>query len=554
MANRFKSAVRLFRKPILTIVFLIVITWIPTSCNQPSPVLPAQEIPSKSVSIFEQGGIPNMEDNPPLISLQLSEGRAQPQTPQPPPLATGAPLTQAEIEQVLARLPMMVAPPQEQVEFKLAQDPIPPPRLGETIQETFPPTTNLAIPTPVAAGPLEVLRFAPEGEIPLAPFVSVTFNQPMTALATVAELAAQKVPVQVEPPLPGTWRWQGTRTLTFEYNSTLIDRLPKATEYRLTIPAGTRSATGGVLAKEVSWSFTTPPPVLQTKYPVDIPQPQSPLFFASFDQRIDPAAVLETIQVTAGNKTIPLALASAEQIQADEQVSRLVKNTPEGRWLAFRAKQLLPTDTTISVMVGPGTPSAEGPLVTKEVQSFSFHTYAPLRVVDQNCNNFFDRCSPLQPFYIRFNNPLDAAQAADSLVRIEPELPGAQVDVSGDSLIIQGASQGRTTYTVTLGAQLQDDFGQNLGQDVDLRFSVGSAEPALTAPQQNLVTLDPTATKPVYSVYAINYPRLDVQIYAVQPSDWPAYLTYRQEVARTDQIKPAARPVGVRQNDQSGRS
>ena len=44
--------------------------------------------------------------------------------------------------------------------------------------------------------------------------------------------------------------------MTFEYDSELIDRLPKATEYRVTIPAGTKSATGGTLAETVSANKT----------------------------------------------------------------------------------------------------------------------------------------------------------------------------------------------------------------------------------------------------------------------------------------------------------
>ncbi len=485
-----------------------------------------------------------MGNNPSLISIRLSAGQEGPQAIRPLPQATGESLTPDEIEQIISRLPAFAVGAAEQVEFKPAQDPIPPPRPGETIQEPFPSEDGTIQPTPVPAGPLEVLRYSPQGEIPLAPFVNITFNQPMTALATVAELTEQEIPVQIEPALPGHWRWQGTRTLTFEYDSELIDRLPKATEYRVTIPAGTRSATGGVLAEAVSWTFSTPPPVLTAQYPGDIPQPQDPLFFIAFDQRIDPAAVLQTIKVTASGKNIPLALATDEMTQVSKEVNQLVKDTPEGRWLVFRATQPLPLDTTVSVMVGPGTPSAEGPLLTQVVQAYSFQTYAPLHVVDQSCRSAFDKCHPLQPFYIRFNNPLDPEQTAETLAHIEPELPGAQIDISDDSLIIQGASKGRTTYHIVLSKDLQDAFGQKLGLDTALSFYVGPAESALVGPQQDLVTLDPTAAKPIFSVYAMNYDQLDVKIYAVQPSDWPAYQDYRRTSARTDKvIQPPGRLV-----------
>ena len=105
---------------------------------------------------------------------------------------------------------------------------------------------------------------------------------------------------------------------------------------------------------------------------------------------------------------LPSRQATPEEIAADGAVSNLVKNTPEGRWVAFRAEEELPADTTVTVNIGPGTPSAEGPLITEQVQSFSFTTYAALRIVDSYCWYGGGPCPPGSPFTIRFNNPLDA--------------------------------------------------------------------------------------------------------------------------------------------------
>src|SRR3990172_835686 len=137
---------------------------------------------------------------------------------------------------------------------------------------------------------------------------------------------------------------------------------------------------GGVLAQTVSWSFTTPPPVMTNYSPSYGPQPRDPLFFIAFDQRIDPAAVLETLEVTADGKAVGLQLVTEEELADDKQLSLMAESALGGRWLAFRAKELLPADAAIAVVVGPGTPSAEGPLVTREAQRFDFRTYAPLRV------------------------------------------------------------------------------------------------------------------------------------------------------------------------------
>ncbi|MGD2050540.1 MAG: MG2 domain-containing protein, partial [Chloroflexota bacterium] len=474
------------------------------------------------------------DDGESRLDIRLSAGQARPETAEPITVASGEPLSDEEIEWIVARLPELVVAPEDSADFKIPEDALPPPRTGETIDEPFPPSPEPVTQASVETGPLEVLRFAPEGEIPLAPFVSVTFNQPMVPLTTLDDLAAEDVPVRLEPDLPGVWRWVGAKTLTFEHEAAAIDRLPMATEFLVTVPAGTESATGGVLADTVSWTFSTPPPTLTNWYPGSSPQPLEPLLFAAFDQRIDQEKVLATVQVAANGQPIPVQLATEAEVRADEAVSRLATSAGEGRWLAFRAGSSLPADAAISITIGPGTPSAEGPLVTPDAQSFDFRTYAPLRIERHGCSWSPDRCPPLVPFFIDFNNPIDVEAYDESMLLIEPALPGATVDIFGNTITIRGVTEGRTTYRITVDGAIQDVFGQTLGEDSRLTFRVGSAEPVLVGPDETFVTLDPAASKPAFTVYAINHNRLKVRVYAVEPSDWPAFKTYLQEYNRQD--------------------
>ncbi len=480
------------------------------------------------VSVGSRGGGVE-ESGGETLNISLSEGQAVPQAAASLPVASGEPLSEEEIEQILARLPDLVTEPEDQVEFQLPEDVLPPPRPGETVEEEFPPPQAPVVPEEVEAGPLEVLRYSPEGEIPLAPFVNVTFNQPMVPLATLGALAAQDVPVQLEPALPGTWKWLGTKTLSFEYDSEAIDRLPKATEYVVTIPAGTESATGGVLTEAVRWTFSTPPPVMTAYAPSTGPQPLDPLFLVAFDQRVEAEAVLETIEVAADGELVPVRLASDEEVDADKSARRMADRAGEGRWLAFMAQELLPADASINVTIGPGTPSAEGPLVTEEPQTYDFFTYAPLRIEDHGCTWYRDDCPPLTPFFIEFNNPIDVDVYEESMLRIEPALPGATVDIVWDTITIRGTTAGRTTYEVTVDGAIQDTFGQTLGKDARLTFKVGSADPVLIGPDEVLVTLDPASKTPALTVYAINYHALNVRAYRVEPSDWLDFREYRRE-------------------------
>src|SRR5262249_31366254 len=208
------------------------------------------------------------------------------------------------------------------------------------------------------AGPLEVLRHAPDGDVPIAPHVSLTFSQPMVAVTSLAELEKLPSPAQLAPQPPGRWRWIGTKTLLFEPQGD-VDRLPMATAYTVTVPAGTRSATGGSLAKEVSWKLATPPPTLQGFFPQDGPVTREPLLFASFAKRSDPQAGLSTVKVSSPGKEFGVRLATADEIKADTTVSRLAADAARDRQLVFRAAEPLPVDAYVTVAIGPGTPSAD---------------------------------------------------------------------------------------------------------------------------------------------------------------------------------------------------
>ena len=468
------------------------------------------------------------------LLIRLSEGQALPDANVANPLATGTPLTEAEIAAILARLPELVGEEGDKQEFNLPDALIPPPQIGATVDQPFPPPPTETESPLVVDGPLEVLRFTPEGEVGLAPFINVTFNQPMVALTSLESLNGEDIPVTITPELPGVWQWVSPQTLRFEFQSEEVDRLPMATEFVAEIPAGTQSANGNALAETVRWTFSTPPVQMVDSWPMYEPQPLEPIIFIAFDQLIEPTAVLSTIQVTADGNNQTMRLATDEEILADERVSRMVNYSREGYWLALHPERPLPTDSEIIVTIGPDTPSAEGPRLTTDTQSFTFYTYPPLRLEEHNCGWSRNQCPPLTPFHLHFNNPIDPANFDESMILIEPELSGATVQLSYNSLTIQGLTEGRTTYQVTIDASLPDLFGQTLGEDEVVRFSVDTAVPFVSGPQEILVTSDPSASNPSLSLFTINYDELQVRAYAVEPSDWDAYTAYRRDFERDD--------------------
>ncbi|MBK8051663.1 MAG: hypothetical protein IPK16_33990 [Anaerolineales bacterium] len=478
------------------------------------------------------------------LTLLLTDGSATPQTGDVgPAVAPSEPLAAEAVQPILDRLTPLDVTAAPTTTFQLPPESLPPPVAGQTIEQPFPPESQEAAPEVIPTD-LQVQRYAPVGEIPMAPFLNVTFNQPMIPLATLDQLNALDVPVQLTPEAPGVWQWLGTQTLSFQYKSDELARFPMATVYTATVPAGVTAVSGAKLAEAVTWTFNTPPPVVVNKLPGNTTQPRDPLMFVAFNQQIEPAAVLETIRVAAGGQAFPLRLATTDEVAANGAVAAQAKYAGEGRWVAFKSDTLFPENTTVTVDIGPGTPSAEGPLTTTAVQSYSFQTYGPLKIMDSSCygpNTM--QCPPGSPFMIRFSNNLDTKQDLAAQVSVEPAIPGMIVSAYGDTLQINGATAGRTTYAVALKAGLTDIYSQTLGFDQIVTFHTGNAESYLTGSQGVLTTLDPTAPQPVFTVYSVNYDKLRVRAYRVTPEDWQPYLEYRDNFYRDKSAKPPGEEV-----------
>nr|HEX4318746.1 DUF6049 family protein [Kofleriaceae bacterium] len=442
-------------------------------------------------------------------------------------LAPATVLGSADADALLARAPAIQQDRADTAAFALRAASQPPPRTGETVTQSFPPPASTLLP-PVAAhaGPLRVLRAAPEGDVPVAPAFTITFSEPMIAVTSQADAAAS-VPVQLSPQPAGHWRWLGTRTLEFEPDR----RMPQATSYRATVPAGTRAASGSALAEAFTIAFETPAPSL-VQWSPDGTSPQRldvPLFLV-FDQRIDPAAVAPHVHAIANGTPIPLHLVAATEIATDATLSKLAAaahaNEQDGRWLAARPDHALPVGASVQIVVDAGTPSAEGPRTTPAPQTRTFHTYDKLRVEDSQCGGGGSNCRAGNAFYISFDNPLDEQQFDPASLAITPALPDAKITAQGTALYIAGDTAARTHYRVTLPARLTDTFGQRLGADTSVEFDVHDAMPAFYGPS-GLVVLDPAAP-PTLNLFTTNYAHLHVQLYRVTADDFPAYGNYIQ--------------------------
>ncbi len=464
------------------------------------------------------------------LLLAVGEGMAS-GPPAAVPTATVTRLSETEALVLLDRVPLLAGRPKTDA-LSLPTERLNPPSSGGLEVLPFPPRDAVM---EVPADPqmqLQVLRYSPSADAELIPNVSITFSKPMVPLTSHATLADQELPVSLSPTPQGEWYWMGTRTLVFQPEG----RLPGSTRYRVEIPSGVEAVDGSILEMGISWEFETGRLALVQSWPPDRPQPLRPHVALEFNQSIDSLVLESYISLRVAGREIPYALLKPElhELPADLQ-SFLSRTVPE-RTIVLQPLQAISPNTTLTVQVARGAPSAEGPLVTQAVQRTSLRTFGPLQVAYSTCRSQLEACMPGQGFYIEFNHDLDPNSLAAEMVSIDPPLPDGTVGVyPWGGMFIEGPTAPNTVYKLQLEPGLRDVFGQTFSSTREVLFYVGEQDPSLHFPRPMEVLYPSSGGQ--YSLYSRNLNRLRVILYQVEPKDWEVFLDMRAE----DSVRNPAR-------------
>jgi len=132
--------------------------------------------------VITPGGQPLVLDDKPGLTMRLSDGKAGTPPADRSTLPPTQPIDDAAAKAILDRVSPIGVKPDDTQAFALRDRSTPPPRTGKTIKGAFPTPNPQAGPPPAtndAGKPLTILRWAPEGDIPLAPQLQLTFSQAM---------------------------------------------------------------------------------------------------------------------------------------------------------------------------------------------------------------------------------------------------------------------------------------------------------------------------------------------------------------------------------------
>ncbi|MBI5240768.1 MAG: hypothetical protein HY926_09870 [Elusimicrobia bacterium] len=356
----------------------------------------------------------------------------------------------------------------------------------------------LSLSLPAAADPLQVVSQIPSGPTQsrrASEAVTATFNRPMAALSSPEE-AAKFCPLRLEPSVKGRCRWQGTQVLSFEPAAPL----PEATEFRASIPAGTRSQVSGeVLEAEVGWTFETRRPALVDSRPrsgdrwIDLKAE----LFLRFNMDMDPREARDSLSLeerdlagaVLGEVSVGVRRAKPEDVAAAWPRDEYWDVPSTSTVLVVKPSVLRP-DRAYRLLLRAGLRAEEGRLGLAAEREVAFETWYPFRAVQFPAQ----ACLPAG-FQLAFSNPV---RAKDLMAHLSVEPATAVPELSAE----QGESVGTrdsearlvrhylpdiayrpdTRYSFRIDGRLKDVFGNEFGSDASFTLDTGGYCPKLRMP------------------------------------------------------------------------
>jgi uncharacterized protein YfaS (alpha-2-macroglobulin family) len=371
-----------------------------------------------------------------------------------------------------------------------------------------------AINTSQAPDPLTPPELLPTGQVSDASEVYVRFGEPMVPVADVG--VARQAPATIAPSVPGSWRWVDTRIARFSSTG----EFPKATDYTITVPAGTRALSGAVLAKPATATFSTPPITLE-RVGMHRGRPDAALPI-SFDQPFD-AAITSHLRVEHKGKPVAYEVITLEQ--AKERWARDPRIRHADIRLSTHTMLIAPKDAwpgDLRVTLAKGAPSREGPRVSMQPISHDIPIIGPFTLKGIECGGkpaFAGNACPANRFFdVRFSNFV--GRHDPSAIRIVGEPADKTKGTDSNARLLAPSPVGKT-YTVEVAEDLRDEAGQQLVGPRTAKFTTKQqTHDAYLAAPTGMYVLDPRYEIPQWKVEVAAIASVRIQLYRVEPKDY----------------------------------
>jgi uncharacterized protein YfaS (alpha-2-macroglobulin family) len=364
--------------------------------------------------------------------------------------------------------------------------------------------------------------------------ITVLFNRPVVPLSAIEDQSNLPQPLTFVPPVAGKGEWLNTSIYMF----TPSEGFAPATTYKARIAAGLEDTTGGVLADDFTWEFTTIMPAVVATYPNfdTIYVSTEPAVHVAFNQPMDhtsaetafelrDAATDEVVDGTFEWHAEGLVLPRRDTYEP-YQWSWDPGEGPERvgvETMSFTPGEPLDFGATYLAKVGDGAEAATGQAGISAPYEWFFITIAYPRIIATEPTDGAQNVNPADTLRISFSSPMDPDSLTGNF-SISPPVSPTQVYTywwdSDTELEIAFPIEPRTDYAVTIGGDVQGRYGHELGEDATIRWRTRALDPMVYLHSPGRVGTYNAYTETQVFVTARNVGRVNFALYRMPLRDF----------------------------------
>jgi uncharacterized protein YfaS (alpha-2-macroglobulin family) len=396
------------------------------------------------------------------------------------------------------------------------------------LRETAKSADGIPLAAPVrfrfaTAGFLEVGQVIPaDGAADVQPNATITvfFNRPVVPLTAIEMQTNLPQPLTFDPPIAGRGEWLNTAIYTFIPSAPLAG----GATYTGRIAAGLTDVTGNPLQSEYTWRFTVARPQVVTINPFDGATlvPLQPSITLRFNVPVDPASARAAFRLRGSD---------GADIPGDLQVT--------DETLVFTPAQRLEFDTRYTVEAAASLTGISGGLGMANDFSATFQTVPRLRILETDPRDG-ETNARRGGLTIRFNAPVDPATVLPN-VAITPQPTEVYTYFYDTTFNLSFDTRPSTEYSVAIGPDIADPYGNRTGQSLAVRFRTTPLEPQVYPLTPGFITTFDANRAPRIALMATNVNNASLALYRL-----PVEALLRREILGPDGVSPPSGATLVR--------
>lgn len=325
-----------------------------------------------------------------------------------------------------------------------------------------------------AKGQVHVVSYHPQGQtrsIDAVDEINITFSEPVAPLKKIEK--NQPSLITVTPAVKGEGFWKSSTTYSYRVDQ----KLKLSSLYKVHFK-GYKAFSGKTVPPKL-WNFSTPTiSIRRTKpYHRNKWQTLDQKVLVHFTQDVDPTGIEDFITVVTpkGKHPFTVRYSTRDERKLLYYWAKDTKDTK--RFVTVSPQVNLPIASDIHVRFLQGLPSTEGNLGLGQERQLTFRTFEIFKI--SSVSNQF-RAN--QGIRVIFTNPVQLKHFREK-VSFEPEVKIQQGgNWTSHDFYVYGNFQPGITYTMTVPADVQDQFGNLLGQEQTYKILCLDYTPFLLPP------------------------------------------------------------------------